>query len=213
MKSNQSRNLTMAITFREYQVVKKSILFTVLMAMLLVVTQAVNAYEERNGLIFKAGSYSPSDNDQTVAGLPITFDDSADTVLGLEYEFRFSEEVGFGVELLAFSAPYKENFFSTPGEADVVMLMANVRRYFYVAENFRPYFGAGLGAVGVSMSGPINGSAGGLGFQGMIGAEIPFERVGLVLEYKYVAAEAEDDYDQKVDVSGSGFFAGLVMRF
>lgn len=190
-----------------YREIKRVLMLTALMG--LIVT--AGATEKRNAIMLKAGMYTLDSTSQTIVSVPTAFKEDAESEFAAEYEVRLNKKVGIGIELVSFTGNYTNGF--TTGEADGLLLMANARRYYDMGEHAKVFFGGGIGAAGVDMSGPIEGNAGGLALQGMIGVEFPFDHFGLLAEYKYVSAKPEDDNGEKVDLSGSGLFAGIVVHF
>lgn len=169
------------------------------------------AEDNPGAIMLKGGNYTLDTTSQTILFTSATFEEDVESEFSLEYEYRINDKVGLGIEFISFTGNYTA--LSIPGKADHLMIMGNARRYFDLARHVKPFFGAGIGASGVDMSGPIIGNAGGLALQGLIGIEFPFDRFAAVAEYKYVSAEPEDDAGETVDMSGSGLFAGVLFRF
>ncbi len=168
------------------------------------------ARRERFALMLKGGSLGPVDRLQTIAGLALAFDDKSSVFDG-ELQWRMSSGLAFGVELLSISTGYQAEGLS--GEADTVVVLGGVKKYFRPASIMRPYVGAGLGSVGIDFSGPIIGNSFGLALHAVGGVEFLWERVGLCIEAGYLSADTEDDAGQKADMSGRGIFAGLTLQF
>ena len=183
------------------------IVFSALMGL---ATWAVAA-EKTSAIMLKAGDYSLDSTDQTVFATSITFDEDVSSEYSLEYEYRINKKVGVGVEYISHTEKY--SVASSSGEVESSLLIVNARRYYSFGKNVKTFFGAGVGLAVADLSGPIIGDATGMAMQGMIGVEFPFDSFGLLAEYKYVYAKPEDGIDEKVDISGSGLFAGVVIHF
>ncbi len=190
-----------------YREIKRVLMLTALMGLVL----TAGATEKRNAIMLKTGSYTLDSTNQTILSSSATFEEDAESEFAAEYEVRLNDKVGIGLEIVSFTGNY--DILSIPGEAGGLLIMANARRYYDMGEHARVFFGGGIGSTGVDMSGPVEGNAGGLALQGMIGVEFPFDYFGLLAEYKYVSAKPEDDNGEKVDLSGSGLFAGIVVHF
>jgi opacity protein-like surface antigen len=78
----------------------------------------------------------------------------------------------------------------------------------------KPYIGVGVGAVAIDVTGPIVGNAGGIAFGARAGLDMQLSsNVELLLEYKMLSGSPDDANGEKIDVSGSGAFAGLKINF
>ena len=104
-----------------------------------------------------------------------------------------------------------------PGEVDTTILMGVIKKYFALAKHFHPFLGVGLGVTTASVTGSLDGGASGSASSFSVGAEIPFEYVGIHLEYKYLNATAKNEtilgQTAKFDLGGTGFFAGVAIHF
>lgn len=200
---------------------KNRIKQTVLLASLLGLTLNAVAVERNHSIVLKTGSYTLSNSGQTLeleTTTSVTYEDDVDSEFALEYEYRINERVGVGVEYIAFTGNFNLVTDETPprtgsGETEGDMLMLNMRRYFEMGQHIKPYFGAGVGYARMDMSGGIVGDASGMGLQGLLGVKFPFDRFGLVAEYKLISSEPDDGAGRKVDLSGSGLFFGALVRF
>mgnify|MGYP001072431695 CR=1 FL=1 len=191
---------------------KNSIKQTVLLMGLLGLTlNAAAAVDRNNSIILKSGVYTLDTTRQTILSNSTKYEDDVDSEFALEYEYRINERVGMGGEYITFTGNFI--ILATPGETDGELLMFNVRRYFEIGQHVKPYFGGGLGFSRVEMSGAIGGDGSGMGVQGMLGVEFPFDRFGLVAEYKFISSEPDDGAGEEVDLSGSGLFLGAMVRF
>jgi len=165
-------------------------------------------------VILKAGSFSVSEDRQTIDGGNVGLDDSASGVFGIEGEWRQTNGLALGIEYLQY-----ENDVSAPSVVgsstmDTSLVLFNVKKYFNPTATVNPYIGAGLGAVSVDFGGDIiTGSAGGFALQAIGGIEFRFDKVGLYTEFKALHAVAEDEAGEKAKASGSGVFAGISISF
>lgn len=184
---------------------------TVLLAGLLGLTLNAVAVDRNDSIVLKSGVYTLDTTRQTILSNSTTYEEDVDSEFALEYEYRINDRVGIGFEYISFTG----NFIivGSPGKTESDLLMVNVRRYFDMGKHVKPFFGGGLGFSRVDMSGAIGGDASGMGWQGMVGVEFPFDRFGLVAEYKFISSEPDDGAGEKVDLSGSGLFFGAMVRF
>jgi len=165
-------------------------------------------------LLLKTGALSLSTDRQTILGMDFQFDDSASGVYDAELFYQFDSGLTVGGELLGYTADFVEVGTTDRYTADVLIIMGTVRQYFRTRSTLQPFIGAGLGAAGTDVSGPgLSGSTSGLAYEAIAGIEYRWEGVGLTAEYKFLSADTEDANGEKVDVSGSGFFAGLAIHF
>lgn len=161
----------------------------------------------RGALMFKLGSFKLADESQSIPAVAWRFDSSASSVLALEGEWFFRPDSSLGGEFLQYSNALTTTGGVT-GEMDTSVLLANIRRYFVLADGWSPYVGAGAGIANASFSGAVIGSTSGLALQitgGLQWRRGPFALRG---EYKYLRAKTED-----VDASGSGLFLGAGFYF
>lgn len=158
-----------------------------------------------NSLNIKTGSFTLDSKTQNIGGSTVTFDDSSSSVFSVEYERGFGKDLSWGVELLS----YSNDILASSNDADTVIVMGTIRKYFDVSKHVQPYIGGGAGVSVVT----IIGSGSGIAFQGMAGIKFPFDRISAILEYKFISSEADDDFGATVDVSGSGIFAGIAFNF
>ena len=123
-------------------------------------------------------------------------------------------DTGFAVggEILSYTAE-----FTTAGnkhDVDVLSFLANAKKYFRTDSSLQPYIGAGLGVATTDISGPsISGNTSGLAYQLTAGLEYRSESIGVFGEIKTIGADTEDDSNENIDVSGTGFFAGVAFHF
>ncbi len=161
-------------------------------------------------LIAKGGAFKLANTNQTVAGLASTYDTASKPALGIEAEWRNKSGFAVGGEVFY----YKNDLVATGviGEQKVVALMANGKYYLPLANWFHPFVGAGVGYADAIYSGGLKGTAGGVAYQGLAGAEFRFGPVGLQVQYKYLAATTGKG-GQDVKVGGSGVLGGVSIAF
>jgi opacity protein-like surface antigen len=162
-------------------------------------------------LIVSTGAFTLSNGSQVVAGLQSSYDTTSKSVLGVQAEWRSKSGLALGGEIFS----YKNDLATTGAGPDAqqatLAMMANAKYYFRATSWLQPFVGAGIGYASATYSGNITGTATGLAYQGMAGAEFRFNHVGLYLQYKYLAATTGDA--EKVTVGGSGILAGLSVIF
>lgn len=165
-------------------------------------------------LVLKTGTFTLSEESQSLSGIPLAFDDSASGVFGIELEWRMAGGTGFGLELVRYGNDWSSGI-GTRGDNDTTGLLFNAKKYFDVSPSVHPYVGAGIGFAGIDFDGP-GGSASGsdLALQAMAGIDFRVgEKLGIYTEVKYLTSEPEDDFGDNVDVTGTGFFVGLSVGF
>jgi len=168
--------------------------------------------EPEFAIALRSGSLTMASTSQTIAGIPVTFDDKASSLYSFEFEYRPLPDVGVGLEVLG----YKDEVSSGAATGDMSASSAylNVRKYFEVTDTVYPYIGAGVGWVRASFSGNVlAGSATGIGSQVRLGAELRFDSFLLQLEARQVWAKPKDKNSNSVDASGRGLFAGIGLQF
>ena len=74
------------------------------------------------------------------------------------------------------------------------------------------FVGVGVGYADALYSGDLKGTAGGAAFQGMAGMEFRFVQVGVLLQYKHLAATTGQS-GSDVKIGGSGVLAGVSIAF
>ena len=161
-------------------------------------------------LIAKGGAFKLASANQTVAGLASTFDTTSKPALGIEMEWRHRAGFAVGGEVFY----YKNDLVATGviAKQQVVALMANAKYYLRVADWFHPFVGVGVGYADALYSGDLKGTAGGAAFQGMAGMEFRFDQVGVLLQYKHLAATTGQS-GSDVKIGGSGVLAGVSIAF
>jgi len=161
-------------------------------------------------LIAKGGAFKLANPDQTVAGLASTFDTTSKPALGIEMEWRHRAGFAVGGEVFY----YKNDLVATGviAKQQVVALMANAKYYLRVADWFHPFVGVGVGYADALYSGDLKGTAGGAAFQGLAGMEFRFDQVGVLFQYKHLAATTGKS-GSDVKIGGSGVLAGVSIAF
>ena len=170
---------------------------------------------KKNIIIVKAGTFTLADTDQTLAGTDATFEDTSSSVFSVEYNRKFGDNFAFGGEMVRYTNDYVGG--GLLGEVDTTILMGVIKKYFALATHFQPFLGMGLGVTSASVTGSLDGNASGTASSFSVGAEIPFDYVGIHLEYKYLNSTADNEtilgQTAKFDLSGTGFFAGVAIHF
>jgi len=190
---------------------KKSIIkVTVLVALLSVGSMGHAA--NKSSFSIKVGDFTLSEKLQNIGGFITEFDDSSSSVFALEYEKQIKNNLSWGIELINYSNDIiRINGFSVSSiDADTLLIMLNGKKYFDASKVVKPFVGAGIGVSAVDINGA---SASAIAFQAMAGLKFPFDKISAFVEYKLVSSDAEDSVGDKVDVSGSGIFAGIAFNF
>ena len=176
--------------------------------------EPVSGAAKKNTIIVKVGTFTLADTDQTLAGTNATFEDTSSSVLSVEYNRKFGDNFAFGGEMVRYTNEYVRIL---PGEVDTLILMGVIKKYFALTTHFQPFIGVGVGVTSASVTGSLDGNASGTASSFSVGAEIPFDYVGIHLEYKYLNATADNEtilgQTAKFDLSGTGFFAGVAIHF
>lgn len=169
---------------------------------------------KKNAIIVKLGTFTLAEKEQTVAGSNLTFDENSTSVFDVEYTRRFGNHFTYGGEIIHYTNTYNDFI---DGEVETIVATANIKKYFDVATHFQPFIGAGIGIASIGVTGSFDGNASGLAASASVGAEIPFEYVGIHLEYRYINAtpDGETTFGQtaKFNVSGSALLAGVSIHF
>ena len=168
--------------------------------------------ESAFALIANAGSFKLSDERQTVAGFPSTYDTTSKSVLGLEAEWRSSSGFAVGGEFFTYKNDLVTGATNPNAEQKVYAVMLNGKYYFHAADWLHPFVGVGVGQANASYSGGLTGNASGLAYQGMAGVEFRFKPVGIYVQYKYFASEVGDTGNE-VKIGGSGVLGGISISF
>jgi opacity protein-like surface antigen len=172
--------------------------------------------------MFKPGSFKINTESQTLnltsgttsSTFALQFDSSSSSVFGVEGEWFVRPDISVGAELVKFSNNFMIASPAANETTDTIAFLVNAKRYFLPASDWQPYIGAGLGLATVDFSGPnIAGSTSGVALQAVGGVQWRRGQFALRAEYKYLKADTEDDFGQKVDMSGSGLFVGIGFYF
>jgi len=169
-----------------------------------------NKHEPNNYLIVKAGSFSLTEEDQTVVFTPLSFDKNAGAY-GIEFEFGIKKDVKYSMEIMGYTHDYTS--FGSPGELSTTLVLFNVKK-FLSTKPFRPFIGAGIGASIAEVEGPVFGDADGAAFQVFAGFTYQTSKnIGFQAEVKWIKADNEDDAGASIDSSSVGVFLGLRIPF
>ena len=175
---------------------------------------AAESEEPRWAVILKTGAFKLSTPNQSVGGLPSTYDKSSKPVGAVEIEYRDPIGWALGGEALYYKNDFTPDGTSLKGEQAVLSTTFNAKYYMEATSWLYPFVGVGLGYAGATFSGDFTGKASSWAFQGMAGADIRFsDSVGLYLEYKYLSAPVRDSNKQEIKAGGTGIFAGLSIQF
>lgn len=165
-------------------------------------------------MIVKAGGFNVSKDRQTIDRVNVNVDDGASEVFGLEGEWRQKTGIALGIEYVQYENDVTGTGTSARSAMNTTAILVNGKKYFRPTEAMSPYLGAGIGAAVIDFSGNlITGSAGGLAVQIVGGFEFRWDKVGLYTEFKYLYAEAQDDFNQTAKATGAGVFAGISYSF
>lgn len=180
---------------------------------------SVNVYAAngKHTINVKGGTFDLATENQTIAGSELVFD-TGTNAFAVEYEYAFSK-ISIGGEVMVYSNDYKTKTGFGSGEMDTTIATFNVKKYFNVSKQFKPFIGTGIGLGFVELTGfPVSGDAVDFALQFMLGMEYRFSRVGVYAEYKYLVSEPEYEINGSsvtgdLDASGQGFFAGIAIHF
>jgi len=168
---------------------------------------------EKIAVMLKVGTLSLAATTQFIVATDRSFDDSS-SPFGIEAYYQFSSGMTVGGELMQYTTNFTTVGLNDNHDVDVTLLMANVRQYFRRDTDLQIFIGVGLGSVKTDVSGPsVTSNASGLAYQLMGGVEYRFDNIGVFGEIKYIDAVSKSDDDEKIDVSGTGIFAGVVFHF
>lgn len=161
--------------------------------------------------IVNTGSFTLSKSSQVLGGLSSTYDAASKSVLSAQAEWRNSTGLAFGGEIFTYSNDIATSSSSTDAQQSALILLANSKYYFRMPGTIRPFIGAGLGYASATYSGNLTGSATGLAYQGVAGAELRFNRMFLHLQYKYLIATIGSA--ESISLGGSGLLIGAGFAF
>lgn len=162
-------------------------------------------------LILSSGTFTMSNGSQVVGGFQSSYNTASKSPLNVQLERRNKTGLSFGGEIYSYSNDIATTGGAPDAKQDTRLLLANAKYYFPTTGSLRPFVGAGIGYASTSYSGNLTGSATGLAYQGLAGAELRFNRMGLYLQYKYLAATVGSS--EKLEVGGSGILAGIGFIF
>lgn len=166
------------------------------------------------GLMFKVGALTLSEDTQMITGANRRFDNSVSGLYAIEAYYQFDTGLTLGGEIMHYTTEFTTVGFNDRHDVDVIVLMANTKKYFHTSSRLQPFIGVGIGFASTNISGPaINGYTYGLAYQLMAGVEYRGTNMGVFGEVKYVGADTESKYDVNIDVSGIGIFAGIAFHF
>lgn len=181
-------------------------------------------YTSSGGCLFLIFVCSGPSSGYTWGPLPNHFDTAARRVFGVEYERRFLDITGYGIDYFQM----KNSFVIpsvTPVAGDVTTQFAFVylKRYLAYPDGLRPYFSLGLGIFRSSFRGYINREAGGNATKAVLGLSYETGRMRFIAEYRKIDAYSitalgsspvqTGDVFGGLDMSGSGTFFGLGTAF
>jgi len=173
------------------------------------------------GLIFKLGTFTLSEENQTILSNTRNFDSSASSPYALEAYYQFDSGLALGGELISYTANFSTVGFNDKYDVDVLLLLANAKQYFRTQSSLQPYLGAGLGVAATDVNvttvdagiDPVSGNTSSIAYQILAGVEYRSSSVGVFGEVKYIGADTEDKAGEKIDVSGTGIFGGVAFHF
>ena len=176
-----------------------------------------NSFASNGAIIFKTGNYTLSDDfqtlDATLTVIDLTIDEDSSGVFGIEAEWHTNNNFALGGELLRFKNDWVSDAPST-GDIDATLLMFSAKKYFDLTRWLHPYIGLGVGIAVADFEGPGgNAAAVDLAIQAKAGIEFFGEPVGLYTEVKSLSSKPEDSDGDEIDISGTGVFAGISIKF
>jgi opacity protein-like surface antigen len=161
--------------------------------------------------IVNTGSFTLSKSSQVLGGLSSTYDAASKSVLSAQAEWRDPTGLALGGEIFTYSNDIATSSSSTDAQQSALIFLANSKYYFRSPGTIRPFVGAGLGYASATYSGNLTGSATGLAYQGVAGAELRFNRMFLHLQYKYLASTIGSA--ESISLGGSGLLIGAGFAF
>jgi len=169
-------------------------------------------------VMFKIGSLSLSNQTQSIdisgTTFDLNYDKSVSGLFGIEAYYQSGSGLATGGELLSYKAHFTTSGGTSSGDVSVLVALANVKQYFLTDSSLQPYVGAGFGAALAKVSGTaITGNTAGFAYQLVGGVEYRTSSVGFFAEAKYLSANTKDKNSQSIDMTGTGFFAGVAVHF
>jgi len=183
-------------------------LFLIASVMILSINTA-SAAQRKHVITPKLGYYEMKNG--TTAGY--RYDTSSDIVFGFEYERRFDNGLTIGAEHMHFENDNISN--PNEGELRVNVFFFNSKYYFNYKEGsrFRPFIGLG---AGYAFGNTRYEDGGGESVQAMVGIAYEWDRVGMYFQYKRMYSKIDLSYffyEKEYDISGQGFFTGVIIKF
>lgn len=157
------------------------------------------------------GQFAVSNTKQTLAGLSSTYDASSKSVLSLQGEWRDTSGLAVGGELYTYSNDISTSGGAPDAKQDATVFMANAKYYVRTGMGLQPFVGAGLGLASATYSGTLTGSATGMAYQALLGAELRLSRATLHVQYKFLSATVGSP--DSISVGGSGILLGAGFLF
>ena len=171
-------------------------------------------------LTIKTGDLRLVDDSQTISGNDRVFDKSAGSIFAIEGEGRLqreAENLSLGGEIMRYRNLFRRASAVGGGFEDTMYthaFLVKSKYYFRPGKALQPYLGGGIGTAWVhDFSGPINGFADGLAYQGVLGVLLRADRFGMRVEYMALRARAADNNGERIDASSRGVFVGLSFFF
>ncbi len=169
-------------------------------------------------VMFKIGSLSLSNQTQSIDVSGTTFDFNYDKsvsgLFGIEAYYQLGSGLATGGEILSYKAHFTTAGGTASGDASALVALANIKQYFLSDSSLQPYVGGGIGVAVTKVSGTaITGNTAGFAYQLVGGVEYRTSSVGFFAEAKYLSANTKDKNSQTIDVTGTGFFAGVALHF
>ncbi len=187
--------------------------FFIVLCVLLLPFHTVSAKQRKNVVIPKAGVYE-MDNTVTAG---YRFDTQSNSVLGFEYEHRFTNGLTIGAEHMYFENSFVGNNLNRKLKVNVAFFAAKYYFNYKVGSHWLPYVGLGAGyAFGRDNDNRVDGFA----YQIFAGIAYEWQRIGVYMQYKQMDLEVESSFRfisssafNEYDLSGKGFFAGISIKF
>ena len=167
--------------------------------------------KRRFSVSISTGQFAVSSTKQTLAGLSSTYDASSKSVLSLQGEWRDTSGIAVGGELYTYSNDISTSGSAPDAKQDAMAFMVNAKYYVRTGMGLQPFVGAGLGLASATYSGTLTGSATGMAYQALLGAELRLSRATLHLQYKFLSAAIGSP--DSISVGGSGILFGAGFLF
>jgi len=164
--------------------------------------------ESRNSFSFKVGTFDMTNASQTINSSAYVFEAESSSVFAFEYERQLRNNFSIAAGYLQYTNQILSGS-SVNQTADSTHFMAIGRKYFPFGRYILPYIGVGVGLSTVT----VDGSGFGPGFHGVAGIKFNLKSISLIIETRAVSAKPTDIYNDSLDISGNGVFAGLAFNF